>query len=159
MHELPSRVSCYDRWSVGQSLPKKTPIWGPRPDFHHCQTVAGTPTRAASPHQREGGSCITTQSPSNELQRCIPYCLYSLLRECLRGSCLAIVTFVYSLFSRSPSLMQLYLCSFNDTFTFTQVHQVTSVLKILVTLKICTITKCDNFAGTVRQLTKMLICH
>jgi hypothetical protein len=37
------------------------------------------------------------------------------------------------------------------------VHQVIYVLQI--SLKICTFTKCDNFAGTVCQLTIMLICN
>jgi hypothetical protein len=27
----------------------KAPIWGPRQDFHHCQTVAGRPMRGATP--------------------------------------------------------------------------------------------------------------
>jgi hypothetical protein len=31
---------CYDRRSVGQSW-NKAPIWGLRPNFYYCQTVAG----------------------------------------------------------------------------------------------------------------------
>jgi hypothetical protein len=37
-------VSCYDRRSVGQSASlsrNEAPIWGLRPDFYYCQTVAG----------------------------------------------------------------------------------------------------------------------
>jgi hypothetical protein len=30
----------YDRRSVGQFI-NKAPIWGLRPDFHYCQTIAG----------------------------------------------------------------------------------------------------------------------
>jgi hypothetical protein len=32
---------CYDRRSVGQSVLVSGCIWGPRPDFYYCQTVAG----------------------------------------------------------------------------------------------------------------------
>jgi hypothetical protein len=31
---------CYDWRSVGQSVLCQAPIWGPRPDFYYCQTVA-----------------------------------------------------------------------------------------------------------------------
>jgi hypothetical protein len=47
-----SRVSCYDRRSVGQSTSpprNKVSIWVPRPDFHLCQTVAGTLLWSATP--------------------------------------------------------------------------------------------------------------
>jgi hypothetical protein len=47
----------YDRRSVGQSVLVSSPIWGPRPHFYYCQTVAGLLMWGAPPW-REDGSVV-----------------------------------------------------------------------------------------------------
>jgi hypothetical protein len=41
----------------------QAPIWGPRPDFYYCQTVAGLLMWGALSYQRTGLSCTTAAGP------------------------------------------------------------------------------------------------
>jgi hypothetical protein len=51
------------------SLPRnKAPVWGPRPDFHHYQTVAGPPMRGATPARREDRSAAHNRCRSSPAQ-------------------------------------------------------------------------------------------
>jgi hypothetical protein len=45
----------------------KAPIWGPLPDFHHCQTVAGPPM-LPPPDQRMGPPPTTAAGPRQRIQ-------------------------------------------------------------------------------------------
>jgi hypothetical protein len=45
---------CYDLRSVSQSVSVSSPIWGPRPHFSYCQTVAGLLIWGALSDERTG---------------------------------------------------------------------------------------------------------
>jgi hypothetical protein len=50
---------CYDRRQSSSLSLNKAPIWGLRPDFYYCQTVAGLLMSGALSDERTGLSCTT----------------------------------------------------------------------------------------------------
>jgi hypothetical protein len=61
-HSSKSKL-CYDRRSVGQSILKWSPIWGPKPNVYYCQTVAGSLTWGALSDDKTGLSFTIAAGP------------------------------------------------------------------------------------------------